>query len=333
MKKALVLGAGGFIGHHLSRRLKQQGYWVRGVDIKLPEFSLPCEDDFQLLDLRDPMKATTAVCPPVSLSDPFDEIYNLAADMGGIGYISSNFATICRNNSYINLNVLEAARHFTCGKLFFSSSACVYPKYLQSSPGTALSLRESQAYPADAEKGYGWEKLYAEMLYQYYYEEFGLSTRVARFHNIYGSEGAWCGGREKAPAAICRKIAMIELGLAPPKVEIWGDGRQIRSFCHVDDCIEGVLRLVEFAYTAPVNIGSDEGVTITELVDKVARIAGVEVELEYDTSKPVGVAGRNSDNTFIKQMLGWCPNIRLSQGLPSTYAWIRDQVLKEKHGG
>lgn len=324
IKKAVVLGAGGFIGHHLAVELKKRGYWVRGVDLKPPEFCASPADEFYILDLRIKSEATTAICPPVRLSEPFDEIYNLAADMGGIGFISSNFATICRNNSLINLNVLEAVRQRGCGRLFFSSSACVYPKHLQSQYGSVVYLKERQAYPADAEKGYGWEKLYAEMLYEYYREEFGICTRIARFHNIYGPLGTWRGGREKAPAAICRKVAEAYPGQS---IEVWGAGNQIRSFCHIKDCVEGILRLMASNVLMPLNIGSEEAVTINELVEKVKKVAGNKMlTTKHDMTKPIGVQGRCSDNSLCQALLEWSPKISLDEGLVDTYEWIDNQV-------
>lgn len=315
--RVLVTGAGGFIGHHLVKYLVARGYWVRGVDIKRPEFEESPANEFELLDLRrfeNCLIATRGV----------EHVYHLAADMGGIGYISSNHAEIARNNTLMNLHMLEAARIHGVQRFFFSSSACVYPLYLQRDP-VVRPLREADAWPAEPEEGYGLEKLYMEKLCQYYREDFGLETRVARFHNVYGPLGTYDGGREKAPAAVCRKVALAPDG---GEVEIWGDGEQTRSFMYVADCVEGIYRLMHSDYPHPLNLGSEELVTINQLVDLVAEIAGKRIRKRYDLSKPQGVRGRNSDNTLIRQVLGWEPRTPLREGLVPTYRWIEGQLRK-----
>lgn len=314
-RRILVAGAGGFIGHHLVSRLKREGHWVRGVDCKLPAFAASPADDFLRADLRSFEACLAAV-------DGIDEVYQLAADMGGIGFISRNFARIAHNNSLINLNMLEACRVQHVARFLFSSSACVYNTALQREPGVT-ALREGDAHPAAPEKGYGWEKLYAEQLCAYYREDHGLEATVVRFHNVYGPLGTFTGGREKAPAAACRKIALAEDG---DDIAIWGDGRQTRSFLYVDDCIEGLLRLMASGYPGPINLGSEELVTIDRLFDLVAGIAGKRIHKVYDPSQPQGVRGRNSDNRLLRQVLGWEPAMTLAQGLIPTYRWIEQQV-------
>jgi len=313
--KVLVAGAGGFIGHHLVKRLMSEGFWVRGVDLKRPEFEESPADEFCVADLRESSAAAAAV-------SGVEHVYQLAADMGGIGYITRHWATIARNNSLINLNMLEAARLKGVGRLLFSSSACVYNLQLQGG-SEVHSLREEDAYPAFPEPGYGWEKLYAEQLCRYYRDEFGLDTRIVRFHNCYGPLGTYDGGREKAPSAACRKVALAQDG---DEIEIWGDGEQTRSFMFVDDCIEGLLRLMASGYTEPINLGSEELVTINELFAMTMGIAGKRLRIRHDQTKPQGVRGRNSDNNRIREVLSWCPSISLEQGLRATYRWIAAQV-------
>lgn len=313
--RVLVTGAGGFIGHHLTRHLVERGYWVRGVDLELPRYERTRAHAFECLDLRrasDCLVATRGV----------DEVYHLAANMGGIGFIEANRAVIVRDNTLINTHMLEAARINGAERFLFTSSACVYPRYLQDSP-EVTPLREEQAYPADAEDGYGWEKLMAERLCRHYREDFGLETRIVRFHNIFGPLGTFEGGREKSPAAFCRKLA-----LAHPndEIEVWGDGRQTRSYCYIDDCVEGIHRLMRSGWTLPLNLGQDRLVSIDELVDMVAEVAGKPVKKRYDTSKPQGVRGRNSDNTRLRQVLGWVPQVSLERGLELTYRWIEGEL-------
>jgi GDP-D-mannose 3',5'-epimerase len=316
--RALVTGAGGFIGHHMARYLRGRGYRVRGVDVKRPAFEPTRAHELRVLDLRDLRNCMEAV-------DGVDEVYHLAADMGGIGYITGNHADVARNNVLMDTHMLEAARAVGVRRFFYSSSACVYPQYRQSETDVA-PLREEDAYPADAEEGYGWEKLFAERLCRYYLEDHGLQTRVARFHNIYGPLGAYEGGREKAPAAICRKVASAADG---DEIEVWGDGRQTRSFTFVDDCVEGIFRITQSDHGAPLNLGSDEMVTIDELVDLVCSIAGKRLRKRHDPSRPQGVRGRNSDNTRLREVAGWEPSVRLRDGLAATYRWVRSRVERD----
>lgn len=315
MKRVLVTGASGFIGHHLVNYLVEKGYRVRGVDIKHPEYEKSAAHEFALLDLRNPEAALIATLD-------VDEVYALAADMGGIGFIETHKAEIVRNNTLISLNTIEAARRNGVKRYLYTSSACVYPGYLQRE-ANVVPLKEEHAYPADAEDGYGWEKLYTERICRHYREDFGLETRIVRFHNIFGPLGTYDGGREKSPAAICRKVALANDG---DSIEVWGDGEQTRSYCFIDDCVEGIYRLMQSDYREPLNLGQDRMVSINELVDMVALIAGKKIGKRYDLSKPQGVRGRNSDNTKLREVLGWEPGISLEHGLWQTYKWINDQI-------
>ena len=318
MRSAIVLGAGGFIGGHLVKRLKAEGAWVRGVDLKRPEFGPTAADEFLLGDLRDP-----TFCAEALAREP-DEISQLAADMGGAGFVftGAHDADIMHNSAAINLNVLGVARDRRYrSRIFYSSSACIYPEYNQMDPDNPRCA-ETDAYPAAPDSEYGWEKLFSERLYAAFARNYGLNCRVARYHNIFGPEGTWSGGREKAPAAICRKVAEAPNG---GEIEVWGDGRQTRSFLYVDECVEGTLRLARSDVLEPLNIGSDEMVSINDLVALVAEIAGKRIEVRH-IDGPQGVRGRNSDNNLIADRLGWAPSAKLRSGLERTYEWVKEQV-------
>jgi nucleoside-diphosphate-sugar epimerase len=317
MRTALVCGAGGFIGGHLVKRLKAEGMWVRGVDIKHHEYAESEADDFVVGDLRDPY-----FCRQV-IDRRFDEVYQLAADMGGAGFIftGENDANIIHNSGSINLNVVEACHKRSIRRVFYSSSACIYPAYNQENPDNP-NCEESSAYPAAPDSEYGWEKLFSERLYLTYGRCYGMEVRVARYHNIFGPEGTWTGGREKAPAALCRKIATTPDG---GSIDIWGDGQQTRSFLYVSECVEGTLRLMRSNFTGPVNIGSEEMVTINQLADMIMMVAGKRVEKRHIPG-PLGVRGRNSDNRLIRQKLGWEPKQPLMAGLEKTYSWVERQT-------
>jgi GDP-D-mannose 3', 5'-epimerase len=321
MKHALVCGAGGFIGSHLVKRLKREGMWVRGVDLKFPEFSETAADDFAVGDLRD-----QAFCRAI-VDRRFDEVYQLAADMGGAGFIftGAHDADIMHNSATINLNMLEACRRRNVQRVFYSSSACIYPAYNQEDPDNP-NCAEDSVYPAAPDSEYGWEKLFSERLYLAFNRNFGMQCRVARYHNIFGPEGTWTGGREKAPAAVCRKVAEAANG---ESIEIWGDGKQTRSFLYIDECLEGTLRLARSPSAGPFNIGSEEMVTINQLAHMAMEIAGKKLDLAHIPG-PLGVRGRNSDNRLIKETLGWAPSRSLRAGLEKTYAWIEEQVQRKR---
>lgn len=319
-KKALVCGAGGFIGGHLVKRLKKEGYWVRGIDLKFPEFNETSADDFILGDLRD-----QSVCK-YATNMKFDEVYQLAADMGGAGYIftGEHDADVMHNSATINLNMLDACLKRNIKKIFYSSSACIYPEYNQMDPDNPKCSEES-AYPAKPDSEYGWEKLFSERLYLSYQRNYGIEVHISRFHNIFGPEGTWTGGKEKAPAAMCRKVALAENG---GNIEIWGDGKQTRSFLYIDECLEGIRRLMNSSFSGPVNIGSEEMVTINHLAELVMEIAHKKLSVKHIPG-PLGVRGRNSDNHLIKQKLDWAPSTKLADGLATTYQWIQKQIQKK----
>jgi len=314
--RVVVTGAGGFIGHHLVTHLKRRGAWVRGVDLKDPEFGRTDADEFLILDLRRweaCLEATAGV----------DNVYALAADMGGMGFISSHHAEILHNNLLISTHTMEAARQNRVSRYLYTSSACVYPEYLQTSTDVQ-PLKEEDAYPAQPQDAYGWEKLVTERLCLHYRDDYGLDTRIVRFHNIFGPLGTWRGGREKAPAAMCRKVAIAKL-TGTHQIDIWGDGEQTRSFCYIDDCVAGLDRLMESSYREPINLGQDRLISINELADMVARVAGVSVTTRH-VPGPQGVRGRNSNNDRLRQVLGWEPQISLEEGIARTYEWIEAQV-------
>jgi GDP-D-mannose 3',5'-epimerase len=316
--RVLVTGAGGFVGHHLVKRLRAEGHWVRGVDIKYPQYEDTSANEFEILDLRQFDNCLLAVRGTI------DHVYNLAADMGGIGFITANRAEVARNNILINAHMLEASRLQGVTKFLFSSSACVYAQSKQVRTDVT-PLREEDAIPADPEPGYGWEKLYAEQLCSYYSRDYGFETRIVRFHNVYGPLGTYEGGREKAPAAICRKVVLAKDNTA---IEIWGDGEQTRSFMYVDDCVEGLIRLMVSDYSEPLNLGTDRLISINGLVDLVSGIANKDLEKRHDLDKPQGVRGRNSDNRRLREVLGWEPAITLESGLSITYAWVQRELEK-----
>lgn len=340
MKKVLVLGAGGFIGSHLVNKLKEQGCWVRGVDLKYPEYNLNSADDFVIRDLRDSKNVESVVrlegyenspllykfdLYPFSERLYFDEVYQLAADMGGAGYIFSgdNDADVMYNSAIINLNVAYECSRQNVKKVFYSSSACIYPEHNQLDPNNP-NCEESSAYPANPDSEYGWEKLFSERMFLSFNRNYKLDVRIARFHNIFGPYGTFKGGKEKAPAAICRKVSEVLNG---GEIEIWGDGKQTRSFLYIDECIEGILKLMESDFTEPINIGSDEMITISDLVNNIIDISGKIINVKY-INGPTGVRGRNSDNHLIEKKLNWSPKQPLSEGLTKTYEWISKEINK-----
>ncbi len=322
MKTALVLGGAGFIGHHMARKLKEEGFWVRVVDIKHPEFTASAADDFILGDLRNPDVCEEAV------DRQFDEIFQFAADMGGAGYIftGENDSAIMRNSALININVLNACKHRQSKNIFYSSSACIYPKENQMDADNP-NCEEGSAYPANPDSDYGWEKLFSERLYMAHAKNEGFRVRIGRYHNIFGAEGVWEGGREKAPAAICRKVAAATNN---SQIKIWGDGLQTRSFLYISECVEGTLNVMRSENAGPFNIGSDEMVSINKLVSIVACVAGKKIFIEHEPG-PQGVRGRKSDNTLITELIGWRPSISLAEGIALTYPWIEKQLYAKDH--
>lgn len=320
-EKVLVTGGGGFIGHHLIKFLKKKRYFVRGVDIKYPKYEETVADEFLILDLRKKGNCIKA-CKNI------DFVFALASDMGGMGFISTNNARIMHNNLQINVHTFEAAREFGVKRIFFSSSACVYPEYKQTKK-RVKALKEEDAFPAQPQDAYGWEKLVSEIMLQHYMSDYGIQIRIARLHNVYGPLGTWKGGREKAPTAICRKIALAKI-TDDPEVEIWGDGEQTRSFCYIDDCIKGIYKLMMSNYNKPLNIGHKRLVSINALADLVANIANIKINKKH-VSGPQGVRGRNSDNSNLKKVLNWEPEINLEEGFKKTYLWVYEQIKKDMH--
>jgi nucleoside-diphosphate-sugar epimerase len=320
-KKALVCGAGGFIGSHMVKRLRAEGMWVRGIDLKFPQFSPTEANDFVIGDLRDPQLCLSVV------DRKFDEVYQFAADMGGAGFVftGENDADIMHNSALINLNMLEACHRRNTKRIFYSSSACIYPEFNQNDPDNPKTAEDS-VYPAQPDSEYGWEKLFSERLYLAFSRNYEMEVRIARYHNIFGPEGSWNDGREKAPAAICRKVAEAEDG---SMIEIWGDGKQTRSFLYIDECLEGSIRLMRSEWTGPVNIGSEEMVSIDKLAQMTMKLAGKNLSLNHITG-PLGVRGRNSDNNLIYEKLGWKPSKPLVEGLRVTYSWVESMVQQAK---
>lgn len=317
-EKVLVTGAGGFIGHHLVKFLKDKGYFVRGADIKKPEYEPTFADEFLLLDLRDKKNAQKA-------THGIYHVYNLAANMGGVGFIETVHAEIMHDNLLIDTNIIDTAYRNDVKRYFYPSSACIYPIYRQNGIENT-GLKEEDAYPADPDNEYGWEKILTERLCLNYYRDYGFETRIARFHNVYGPLGTWQGGREKSPAALCRKIALAKNG---DEIEVWGDGKQTRSYCFIDDCLTGIYKLMMSNVREPLNIGSNRLVSINNLIGIIAKIAGKRIKKRYDTTKPQGVRGRNSDNTLINKYLHWEPSTPLEKGLAKTYFWIEQQIKED----